>query len=124
LLPHRTRAALNVRRGVLDVRNNYREDVIKNKRGYIMEWDYKRNTRIPQHRLVMETAVKRKLHDEERVHHINGKKDDNRIENLYRCEDASEHKNIHDSMNNLVYKMVEDEIVMFDKGTGTYKLNT
>ncbi len=50
--------------------------------GYIAAYDSDRETHILEHRLIMERKLGRELAYEEHVHHINGIKDDNRLENL------------------------------------------
>lgn len=51
----------------------------------------------PEHRIVIEQQLGRKLKDEEIIHHINGIKNDNRIENL-QIVSASQHTIIHNKM--------------------------
>jgi len=64
--------------------------------GYVeMYHKQKRNRCILEHRKVMQDYLGRELLSEEQVHHINGNKTDNRIENLMLFANASEHTMYH-----------------------------
>ena len=77
-----------------------------------------------EHVLVMEQYLGRKLVAGESIHHINGVRDDNRIENLCLCQNKSEHKQIEDSCKLLVLDMFQDGRVIFDRESKQYKLAT
>lgn len=64
---------------------------------------------MPEHRLVIEKHLKRYLNSEERAHHINEIKDDNRIENLMVFINNSAHKRFHKDP-----KTVKDFEIIFD----------
>jgi len=68
----------------------------KTKKGYILCFEPEHpnknsGSRIFEHRLVMEKKLGRYLTKNEIVHHLNRKKDDNRIGNLYLVKSIKEH---------------------------------
>ena len=70
-----------------------------NSKGYVMVYagtreGVNKSGYIPEHRLIAESHIGRKLTGEEVVHHINGIKDDNDPSNLW-IYDRKEHRAIH-----------------------------
>mgnify|MGYP001574343438 CR=1 FL=1 len=76
--------------------------VIHDKAGYILQWapnhPYKYyNKYYLQHRIIMEKYLGRYLKSTEHIHHKNGVKDDNRIENL-KILTKSQHQGLHNHL--------------------------
>lgn len=73
---------------------NWKGGKRKDKFGYIHIWISEKQKLVREHRLVMEQHLGRALRPNEDVHHINGVKDDNRIENL-QLVTKSQHTHLH-----------------------------
>jgi len=68
-----------------------------NSQGYVMVLDSKKKY-VPEHRLVVEKYIKRRLSSKEVVHHINEIKTDNRIENLMIFSNPNAHQQFHNKI--------------------------
>jgi len=78
--------------------------------------------RIPEHRNVVEQNIGRELTSVERVHHIDGKKINNTIDNLFLCANDSAHHKAHHSITKLLSSLLERGIICFDRNGGVYRL--
>jgi len=80
---------------------NWKGGKMLDKDGYVLIRVYDPRPNIPkngyirEHRLVMEKHLNRFLNKKEQVHHINGNKQDNRIENLKLFANQKEHWDYH-----------------------------
>ena len=79
---------------------NWKDGKSKTVDGYIRIWSPNhpfatRKKQVLQSRLVAEKALNRYIIKEESIHHINGKKNDDRLENLYLFSTNGEHTKHH-----------------------------
>lgn len=89
------------------------------RRGYLMLY-YKKKP-ILQHRYLMEQYLGRKLLSTEKVHHVNGNKTDNRIDNLL-VTDHTEHRLTHVQVLAKMRKLTKENEILKSMIAG-YKTN-
>ena len=77
---------------------------------------------VAEHRLVMESHIGRYLTPQERVHHINLKKDDNNLNNLVLFSSDSEHFKSHGSLNACVATLIEQGVLQFNRSKNIYEV--
>lgn len=94
------------------------------RQGYVripIETDLGREWRF-EHIHVVEQRIGRRLQVGEQIHHINLDTRDNRSNNLHLCGSVSEHNRAHNSISQLVGKLLERGAIRFDVVTGEYQL--
>jgi len=78
-----------------------------------------------EHILVYENHIGRQLktqkgHMGEQIHHIDGDKLNNSLENLILCINMSEHRTLHCQLEKIAYDLVKRGVIKFDKYTKKY----
>jgi hypothetical protein len=68
------------------------------------------------HRKVMEDFIGRDLEKSELIHHIDGDKQNNSIENLYITKGVADHAKIHHNLDDITYKLIRLGVVKFENG--------
>lgn len=91
--------------------------------GYILKYDDSRQKHVPEHRIVVEEAIGRRLTDQECVHHIDGEKTNNALDNLYLCQSTSKHSKVHKSLENIALELYRLGYIIFDQDTGQYLID-
>jgi len=75
------------------------------------------------HTKIVEEALDRKLTETEVVHHVDGDKKNNNIDNLHVFENQKRHMLSHSSIQSLAFELVKSGKIKFDVDTEKYYLN-
>jgi len=78
-------------------------------------------TYASEHRYIIEQEVKRRLEEQETVHHIDLDKENNDVSNLHLFNNKRDHGYCHGSLNKIVKILLDKNIIGFDKNEGIYK---
>jgi hypothetical protein len=78
-------------------------------------------THIREHQYVMEIHLGRRLEKGEVVHHIDGNKRNNELENLY-LTSVEEHNKLHAESESILFDLYRKGIIGFDRNIGRYFL--
>ena len=83
----------------------------------VSKWKHYRK----EHLLIMEKHLGRSLKKSERIHHIDGDKLNNSIDNLFLCSSEQLHRQVHSKINKLFFELVRMNRFIFNNETGEYE---
>lgn len=89
--------------------------------GYFLIKDYEhpnrnKNNDVLEHIKIMSEYIKRPIGIGEIIHHIDFNKQNNKIENLYLCNNRKEHSLVHFSISKLVEELLKRNYIKFENG--------
>jgi IMP dehydrogenase/GMP reductase len=87
--------------------------------GHVLKWVEDENKHVQEHRLIVADALQKHHSQLLEVHHINGIKQDNRIDNLIELN-QSEHASLHSQLEKLAFELVKNNFIVFNKSTKQY----
>jgi IMP dehydrogenase len=94
-----------------------------NAAGYILVYDEASKKYQLEHHKNIENFLERPLQCGEQVHHIDGDKRNNNINNLCLMNTANEHSKCHSQLQNLGYELYKNKVINFDKVSKKYFIN-
>ena len=114
---------LNLNNKYEKIKENGGKVYFQNGREYYLYYDKKSNKLTAYHRKKYEEYYNIKLKKENKIHHIDGNKKNNKMSNLFLCEDTSHHRKIHCQLQKISYELIREGIIQFDKEKGLYIAN-
>lgn len=94
--------------------------------GYPMVWVGKTRIKtgyMPVHRLIASDSRGSLVSRTEKVHHVNGVREDFREKNLYICESMGHHRSVHNQLETVAMELVRKGAIEFDGKSGEYKVS-
>lgn len=126
----RTEKAIRSRKNALSLNNKYgklRElrgkEYYINSNGYYLTYDKEHKKYKGYHRVICEEYYGIKLKSNQYIHHIDGNKKNNKIENLLLCNGCKEHTLIHKQLETISYQLIQEGYILFDKEKKQYIAN-
>jgi len=127
---NRTEKAIRSRKNKLKLNNKY--DNLREKRGkeyyinsdgYYITYNKELKKYNGSHRVIYEEYYGIKLKSNQYIHHIDGNKKNNKIENLLLCNGCKEHTLIHKQLETISYQLIQEGYIIFDKNKKQYIAN-
>lgn len=128
---NRTEYATRSRKNKLKLNNKYDlidknggKVYIRNMKGYELYYNKIENSLRANHRIIFEKEKNIKLKKKNIIHHIDGDKKNNEIDNLLFCENSSIHRLVHSQLEKISYQLIKEGFILFDKENKVYIANS